>query len=157
MSKVWIITYETIDQEIARARVSARDENEARATFATSHRGVKLNHVHRWFHDIDEIRQANRAAGGNWFSPDTMRWFRCRVHDAVYSGRFFVTSERNPESVRAYTVREVTSDGNVHTAPGHEFFEYASRSGAHAAARRAATAPPCCTNHDRHLSTGETL
>lgn len=124
------------DPKIYRTRVVARDKNEARATVTNPR--AKIADVRRYFTSIDEIRRANEAAGYYWFSPDTLRWFRSRIHADVYDGRYFVTSERNPSGERRYTVREVTDDGEVKTAEGCEFFGYASRSGAHNRARQLA-------------------
>jgi len=131
------------DPKIYRTRVVARDKDEARATVESDHPDmyggpITITDIRRFFTSITEIRQANQAAGYSWFSPDTLRWFHSRIHADVYNGRYFVTSERNPEGVRRYTVREVTEDGDIRTAEGCEFFEYASRSGAHNRARQLA-------------------
>lgn len=55
--------------------------------------------------NVEQIRQSHQ---GFWFSPDTMRFFRSRIEDDgnVYGGKYFVTSEKGPNSIRAYTVRE---------------------------------------------------
>jgi hypothetical protein len=90
---------------------------------------------------IDEIRRRNWAIGGHWFDPDTMRFFGTRVHEQVYGDGFFVTSERDgygPHNAwggaRRFTVRRAGADGHITTVG--EFGGYASRTGAHAAARR---------------------
>jgi hypothetical protein len=94
------------------------------------------------YRDIEEIKSANKAAGGNWFSPDTMAWFDGRVYPGVYGGRYFVSSEQDSHGAwdgqRLYTVRECDEDGDVHTAPGCTFGEYASEHGAREAARKLA-------------------
>lgn len=95
--------------------------------------------------NIIDIWQANRAAGSHWFDPSTMRFFRTRVSSTVYpfeGGAAFVTSEQYDDtSPSLYTVRVFhAATGGVGTAEGHEFQEFASRSGAHAAARRYAEA-----------------
>jgi hypothetical protein len=64
----------------------------------------------RTFFTIRQIKQANRAAGQYWFSPATMRFFKSRVLEGVYGGRYFVTSEKGPSGVRLYSVREVTDN-----------------------------------------------
>jgi len=88
------------------------------------------------FHDIEDVKEANRRAGQHFFSPDTMRFFSSRVHDTLYAGRFFVTSERHRQRTeRLYTVRIAYPDGHIGTYG--DFEEYASRNGAHAAAKKA--------------------
>lgn len=47
------------------------------------------------FDDLWDVEEANRRAGQHFFSPDTMRFFKSRVHSALYGGRFFVTSEKD--------------------------------------------------------------
>lgn len=125
-------------------KISARDIDAAQAKFMHERKeqGMWQNivRVDRWFHDTLEIRQANIANGYHWFDDDTLRFFHSRVHDAIYGGRYFVSSERNPSGIRAYTVREAHTNGNVDTAEGHKFMQYASRSAAHAAASRLANA-----------------
>lgn len=66
------------------------------------------------FESIEEIRQANKDAGYNWFSKDTMRFFSSRVGRKVYPtawGAYFVTSERLDDSPRLYTVRRAIRYG----------------------------------------------
>jgi hypothetical protein len=91
------------------------------------------------FRNIDDVKAANRARGGCWFDPATLRGFGSRVHDALYGGRFFVTSERRPAGFRTeagprlYTVREAHGDGSISTVGA--FQGYRSRRSAHNAAR----------------------
>lgn len=96
---------------------------------------------------IEQIKLRNADAGKFFFSPDTLRFFSSRVSGTVYSagkdrGQFFVTSERyNDSSPRMYTIRRFDQGtGDVSTAEGHCFQEYASSTGAQAAAYRAAKA-----------------
>lgn len=92
------------------------------------------------FKNIAEIKAANKASGDNWFSPDTIAWWGCRVLDGVYGGRFFVTSEKVGDGPRAYTVREVSPDGSINTVG--EFRAYATALAAQDAARVLAQTPP---------------
>jgi len=62
------------------------------------------------FSTMQEVREANRAAGRFWFSESTMRFFNSRVETELIAGRWFVTSEDNGNG-RRYTVREVADDG----------------------------------------------
>ena len=62
-----------------------------------------------------------------------MRFFRSRIHDVVYGGCVFVTSEKHvtwrTEHPRYYTVRYMDNKGNVHTIG--EFQGFDTRSKAH--------------------------
>lgn len=58
---------------------------------------------------IDQIKEACPL----WFSPNSMKFFNSRVHEAVYSGPggvYFVTSEQDQSHLitytRKYTVRQ---------------------------------------------------
>lgn len=68
---------------------------------------------------VNDIQTAVRAAGSHWFDPDTMRSFGTRVLPSVYQGDggvFFVTSEKQFDGTRGYTVRRFTPDGaSIHT------------------------------------------
>lgn len=90
-------------------------------------------------HNTDEIARANSQAGQHFFEADTMRFFRSRVLEPVYGGRFFVTSEKNDgpgyEYPRLYTVREFMPDGSIESLG--EFQEYGTAAQARAAIRRA--------------------
>ena len=88
---------------------------------------------------MHDIREANEAAGLYWFSPDTLRFFRSRISEEVYGAGYFVSSELDnfpsmPNARRRYTVRRAKPNGSIETVS--RFHQYASRSAAHAAARR---------------------
>ena len=78
------------------------------------------------FNNVNEIIQANRNSGGHWFSEETMRFFKCRILDGVFGGHYFVTSEKGPSGVRAYTVRHADSDGTISTVGGFQAYGTAS-------------------------------
>ena len=81
------------------------------------------------FRSIYDIKLANRQHGHHWFEPSTIRFFKSRVGDTTYGGRFFVSSEQfDYKSPRLYSVRVALDDGSVETVG--DFQEYASRSGA---------------------------
>lgn len=96
----------------------------------------------RWrYRTIEEVKRANRDAGWFFFSPDTMRWFGCRVSRRIYPYGIFVTSEadRHPENPawngrRYYSVRQIQDDATVETLG--EFGDYLTSKAAHAAAQR---------------------
>ena len=95
------------------------------------------------FDSIAHVRAANYNLGHHWFDKGALRFFGSRVHDKLYGGRYFVSSEQDSGfgslgaawgGARRYTVRVANSDGSIETVG--EFGQYASRSGAHAAAAR---------------------
>ena len=76
------------------------------------------------FETIDQIKQANDAIGHHWFEPDAMRFFRSRLGQTVYGGRFFISSEQfDYRSPRLYTVRRANDDGSIGTASEFQQFE----------------------------------
>ena len=96
------------------------------------------------YYRIEEIKAANRQAGQYFFEPDTMRFFRSRVHYPSYCGPggvFFVTSEKyenrysGTSMPRMFTIRKFDpATGNVDSVS--EFQEFKVRSTAHRAAKR---------------------
>lgn len=90
---------------------------------------------------IGLIKAANARAGGHWFDPDTVRFFRSRPASFAYrgpGGLYFVTSERGPDNVRRYSVRRAIEGGKVIRTVG-EFGRTTSRHAAHQEAKRLAT------------------
>ena len=93
-----------------------------------------------YFTSTEDIKRRHK---GHWFSKETMRFFKSRVHEQVYHGDsliYFVSSESiGPMSnERGYTVRSYCSrTDRVETVS--EFNQYRSRSGAHSAAARLAS------------------
>ena len=95
---------------------------------------------------IESIEAAVTRAGSFWFSKDTLQFFASRIGCQVHQGPggvFFVSSEKRrgyacEDGERLFTIRQFHPDepGNVGTLG--EFQQYKSRSGAHAAAERAA-------------------
>ena len=76
-----------------------------------------------------------------WFGEGATRFFGTRLHDVVYGGRVFVTSERDPlgtawNGQRRYTVRRVTDDLRVETVG--DFGAHATARAAHREAARVA-------------------
>ena len=85
------------------------------------------------FYSIDDIRRHNENKGKNFFTPGAMRFFSSRVADRIHPGGVFVTSEKGPNGVRRYTVRQIeVATGSIATVG--EFQQYASGRAAHAAA-----------------------
>lgn len=86
-----------------------------------------------------DVRLKNRQAGYHFFDPGALRFFRSRIGNELYGGRYFVTSEQFVGSngytaPRKYTIREVRPDGGIGTVAG--FQEYNSSSAARAAIKR---------------------
>ncbi len=58
---------------------------------------------------INTIQDEMTAAGSHWWDHGTMRYFQCRVGEKVYQGDggiYFVTSERNHDEPRKFSVRQ---------------------------------------------------
>src|SRR4051812_13913442 len=61
------------------------------------------NENENWFSSVDNMKA---LFPGHFFSPDTMRFFKSRVLETLYGkGRVFVTSEKDGDNPRRYTVR----------------------------------------------------
>ena len=89
------------------------------------------------FTQVFQIKRANENGGRHFFSNGAMKSFNSRVHDVVYGGCVFVTSERNdmPYSApqpRVYTVRIAMTDGSIQTYGS--LGDYATRYDAHSTA-----------------------
>ena len=88
---------------------------------------------------VFQLKRLNEKYGGYFFSDNSMRFFNSRIHDTVYGGCVFVTSEKAPSfrgsrhSRRLYTVRYMDSTGNPHTIGDFQGFD--TRSKAHAYAQ----------------------
>ena len=87
-----------------------------------------------WFTSIADVKRANAETGHHWFEPQAMRFFQSRISRNLIGGRWFVSSERGPNSVRKYTVRVVRADGAIDTEGA--FQAYATNAEATAAAQR---------------------
>jgi hypothetical protein len=84
----------------------------------------------RRFKNMTEVRQCNDLYGYHWFERDTMRFFKSRVGNTVYGGKYFISSEqREWNTPRRYTVREALETGNIETVS--EFMQYATWQGAY--------------------------
>jgi dihydrodipicolinate synthase/N-acetylneuraminate lyase len=92
------------------------------------------------FSNIVQLKDAHSYhANGHFFDAVTMRFFKSRVSEYIYptkTGAYFVTSEKERDSVRRYTVRFCTLTGVI-TKVG-EFQQYKTSAQAHNAAKHAA-------------------
>jgi len=88
-----------------------------------------------YFPSIGHIQDANKQSGRFFFDPAAMRGFRSRVHNAVYGGCAFVTSEqfafRGRTEPREYRVRVAMQDGSIKSLD----FRFKTRALAHDNAR----------------------
>ena len=85
------------------------------------------------YRTVQQFIRENKANGYHFFSPDTMRMWGTRVHDALYSGCVFVTSDRDFRGDRVYSVRITCKDGSVHTV---HMGRYNTRTHAHSVAKQ---------------------
>ena len=61
------------------------------------------------FTTIEQIKRASYNVGSHWFEPSSMRFFRSRILSEVFHGPggvYFVSSEKGPNGIRAYTIRK---------------------------------------------------
>ena len=81
------------------------------------------------FTSLREVAEANRAAGWHWFDKSAMRFFGTRLETEIITRgerQFFISSEqREPDTDRRYTIREVLPTGKVETVG--EFMQYAGK------------------------------
>jgi len=82
-----------------------------------------------------QLKRIAERHGSYFFSEGAMRSFQSRIHDVVYGGCVFVTSEKmrssrwTPNPQRLYTVRYMDNKGNDYTIG--EFQGFDTRSKAH--------------------------
>lgn len=74
------------------------------------------------FNSIDAIVRANKSAGQYFFSPGAMRGFKSKTHDTVHGNRFFVTSEKQDDCPRLYSVRHALPSGEIETVSDFQQF-----------------------------------
>lgn len=67
------------------------------------------------FNSLADVKALNASAGYNWFSDETMKWWKSSVESTLIKGKFFITSEDDWRGNRVYAVREAMEDGNIET------------------------------------------
>jgi len=92
-------------EEFMRKYIDSWDRN-------VEHYPYSLPHNAMQFDTIDSLTRAVEVSGSNFFSAESMRWWKSKVYDDLADGRFFVTSERGPEGDRVYSVRWVYDYGD---------------------------------------------
>jgi hypothetical protein len=92
------------------------------------------------FSSVEAIKRDSLRQGDNWFDPDTIRFFKCRLSTTVYigsNGIFFVSSERSWTECREHTVRRYDAATGM-VATHSRLGQYKTRASALTAAKRAA-------------------
>jgi hypothetical protein len=90
------------------------------------------------YRSIEDVKKRNQAAGYFYFEPATLRFFSSQVSDSIYPIEdgvrcYFVTSERNGDRPRRYSVRIAQVNGDIDTIG--EFQEFKTARQAHARAK----------------------
>lgn len=67
------------------------------------------------YRNLSDVIAANEAIGNHWFDRSTMRFFNTKIESNLIAGHRFITSEKGPDGVRKYTVREACPDGTIDT------------------------------------------
>ena len=76
------------------------------------------------YQTIDDMAAANKAIGHHWFDDRSNAYFATQYHTGVLGGRYFITSEQDPEmgmyhqpwdGQRRFTVRMCDDRGVIHT------------------------------------------
>lgn len=72
------------------------------------------------YKDIADIKAANAEYSRTnrlpyWFGKQEMKLFRTHVEQGVVDGRYFFTSEIDPNNAKRWTVRECLPTGRVQT------------------------------------------
>lgn len=72
-----------------------------------------------------DVKRNNKALGGFWFSPDTMRFFQSKVESELINGKYFVTSEKDGERhPRLYSIRKYNpGTSRIDTVGGFQTFK----------------------------------
>jgi len=77
---------------------------------------MKFNRKYAKCNCIKEIKALNKAQGYNFFSPETLGFFKSVIDDEVFGGCVFVTSEQNGyHNPRLYTIRAIRANGTIET------------------------------------------
>ncbi len=69
----------------------------------------------RKYQNITEVKEANKANGGHWFQPDTLRFFGSRIEGGILRGQYFITSEQPPHGPRQFSLRLAHDNGEIDT------------------------------------------
>lgn len=92
------------------------------------------------YRTITEIKDANRAAGDDFFARDVLAFLDTKVVTHVLAGHLFVTADRLiPTEAPDFTVHAAHADGSIETLDGPApYHNWPTLTAARAAARAAA-------------------
>lgn len=62
---------------------------------------------------IDNVIEANKAAGGSFFDTRTVLYFKDKVLPTMYGGKFFVSYDLLENEGKRFTVRQALSNGLI--------------------------------------------
>ncbi len=80
--------------------------------------------------NLNQVKIAHTKRGFHFFDPDTLRFFGSKVHENLFFGEFFITSELDFDRTdRRFTVRRANDDGAIETVG--EFRAHATKADAH--------------------------
>lgn len=82
---------------------------------------------------IVEIQRANEQIRQYFFEPASMRFFKSRIYPEVFPVGHFITSEKGPNGIQAWTIRQCV-DGDIRTVG--TFQAYATLHAAKTAVKR---------------------
>lgn len=78
---------------------------------------------------LQQIKDANEKTGGEWFAPEVLSWFGCRISETVFpvaNGAIFTTSEKYRSCrlslPRKYSVRFCSDEGKIRTVGKFQAF-----------------------------------
>lgn len=76
---------------------------------------------------IAHIKAASKESGSHFFDADSMKFFDSKVGDAVFGGRYFITSEQfhGPcgSEPRKWTIRVADDAGHISTVGDFQQFK----------------------------------
>ena len=69
------------------------------------------------FKNMEEVIEANEAAGKYFFSKDTLAFFKSKVESELLYSEYFITSEKAcfSDNTRVYNVRRVLPSASIET------------------------------------------
>lgn len=62
---------------------------------------------------IDNVIEANKAAGGTFFEGRTVLYFKNKVLPTMYGGKYFITYNLMEDEGKRYSVRQALSTGLI--------------------------------------------
>ena len=111
-----LLKNEGLQKVYQHARVSLDNRHYCQECFTCACvRYLNTKAVRTSFKDIDQVIFFNDRIGHHFFDADTMRFFKSRIESVLIKNRLFVTSDKNEDNPRLYTIRYVKKAGQVET------------------------------------------